>query len=161
MIDNACNNNAVFNDRGKRVRRRGPGFCGAHSWHVLSDKFRFAERVSASAHRISTQACTAYNTLPFYIKLKHPLIIPFISQNPEDSVYVSLDGLSFYVYFILQVLQLILLMQQLQRHSFHKIKIQQASALTLLVGRQEGHPACKQETQLSLTTCATYLCNMQ
>jgi len=24
------------------------------------------------------------------------------------------------------------------------------SALTLLVGRQEGHPACKQETQLNL-----------
>jgi len=31
------------------------------------------------------------------------------------------------------------------------------SALTLLVGRQEWHPACKQEAQLMLTTGSTRL----
>jgi len=31
------------------------------------------------------------------------------------------------------------------------------SALTLLVGQREGHPACKQEAQLMLTTGSTRL----
>ena len=105
-------------------------------------------RINSKSDMYLIQQSLAYQRVYLAVERPRPLTSPILWKTSYDSVRQRQPMQSFQNLHVALLVTAVHLLQQFSCHSFHRTALYNTtttdfSVLTLFVGRQEGHPACK------------------